>query len=110
MIDWNAKLTTFDDKEIKKTNEADSDVASLGFLACQAIDAQLPEDREIKGAEKADRYDLMLRIRGKGGNAPFSNKDIDFIKTRIGAVYSAWIVGSCFKLLQGTNGEAVKAD
>lgn len=109
-INWDATLKTWDDKEFKESKEPDSKTATLGWLACQAIDAQLPEDREVKGAEKADRYDIMLRIRGKGGNAPFSRKDLDFIKNRIAAVYSSWVVGACWKLLEGSNGEASKAE
>lgn len=112
-IDWDATLTNFDGKELKKTNQPDSEPATLSYLACQAIDAQLPEDRDLKRGEKEDRYDLILRIRGKGGNAPLSKKDMELIKTRIEAVYSAWVVGSCFKLLEGipsTNGDAPKDD
>jgi hypothetical protein len=113
-IDWDATFTNFDDKPLRKTADPDSALATLRFLVCQAIDAQLPEDREVKGAEKDDRYDLILRIKGKGGNAPFSKKEIDFFKTRVALVYSAWVTGSCFRLLEGTpstNGEkAPKAE
>lgn len=107
-IDWDAKLTNFDGEELKKNNKPDSPAATLRFLVCQAIDAQLPEDRDLKKGEKKDRAYLMKQLR-RPDVAPLSNKDTEFIKNRIEAVYSSWVVGECLDLLEGKNGDAPKA-
>lgn len=106
-INWDAELTNFDGERLMKNAKPDSAPATLRFLVCQAIDAQLPEDRELKPGEKRDRGYLMKRLR-KGGDIQLNNKDLEFIKKRIEAVYSSWVVGECLDLIEGVDDKEAK--
>ena len=105
-IDWNALLTTFDGRKLLENENPDSKQATLSFVACQAINAQMPQDQGLAKGVKKDRAYLIKKLRRKDGPGELSAKDIEFIKERIELAYPAWTVGECWDLIEGTNGEA----
>lgn len=104
-INWDATLTNFDDQQLKKNASPDSEDATLRYLVCQAMDAQLPIDQGLKKGEKKDRRYLMKRIKRPEGPGQLSNTDTDLIKDRLEAIYSPWVLGQCLDLLDGNPGD-----
>lgn len=98
-INWDAEIISYDGEVYRKNKDANSPPATLRFLACQAIDAQLPQDQGLAKGVKRDRRYLIKRLLKPDVTLPIA--DIELIKERIEAIYAPWLVGACFDLLDG---------
>lgn len=106
-IDWDAELTTFNGGVLKENERPDSPPATLRFVACQAVNAQLPKDQGLERGVKKDRRYLIKKLQRKDPGE-ISTKDLELIKDRIETIHPPWTVGECWDLIDGTNGEAPK--
>lgn len=71
---------------------------ALGDVCCVALQAQLPDEQNLSGAEKVKRFKLAVAI-ANGGVQDLKAEDISLLKTMIGKCYGTAIVGRAYELL-----------
>lgn len=72
--------------------------ATLLLIASQALAATLPNDQNLPGTDKANLFNLAVKLQG--AEPDFTLEELALIKDRIGRAYNQMIVGPAWRLLE----------
>ena len=97
LIDFTAPLHNFDGSVINETGAPDSPAATLGSVCCNALMAQLPDEKPT-GAQKAARFALAATIHNQQAR-DVKAEDVVLMKDLIGKLYGAGVCGAAWELL-----------
>ena len=95
-IDFNQEL-----KQLNGQSFTDADgkeqKTTLGQICEQALLASYPDEKELSGAEKFQRWQLATKVKGPDGN--LSSEDLTKLKMLIGKAFPPLVVGQAWKML-----------
>lgn len=73
---------------------------TLCDVALNALLATFEDERALTGKEKADRYQLALKINKKPAEVDLTAEQMTLLKTLTGKAYGPLIVGQVYELLE----------
>lgn len=85
--------------ETMKMSIGDSDAATLGDVAINALLTMTEKDKKLTGVQKFELYVLATIIKA-GGEIDIKAKDIVLLKDRIGEINGPLIIGRAYELLE----------
>lgn len=92
-------LKTFDGKTMKDGDGQGNMIdATLKLAVVNALLA--PIKGQESGVEKVKKYELARKVY-QNDEVELSAEDISLIKSRIGDMFPALVVGQCFEMLEG---------
>lgn len=99
-IDFTVVLKDLDGKPITQQKEVNGPQVglTLGDTTINAINASLPEDQNLTGVVKFERFELMRKVY-KNKSATLTPAEVTIIKERISKLYSPLVIGAAYELL-----------
>lgn len=92
-INFNQVLVNLKGEPLKQSEDED---ATLGSVAVEALLAK----KDATGKDKANRYDLAMRIHNSEEPLDFKIKEMALIQKLIGDVWPPLVVGQAWKMLE----------
>lgn len=87
LMDLDGKPITYNEKNL-----------TLGLAALTVLFGNFPGEENLPGEQKADRFDLALRVH-KGGEQELKHDEIDLLKRLIGKGWGPLVVGRAYEAL-----------
>lgn len=73
---------------------------TLMTVALSALMAQFEDERALTGKEKADRYQLAMKINKRPGEVDLTAEQVSLLKLLIGKAYGPLVVGQAYEMLE----------
>jgi len=100
-IEFNRGLKNIDGSDMmEREKDGASEPSTLKLVAVNALLSQFVDEQDLSGNEKADRYNLAMRINGTLGATDLKVEEIALIKKLVGKAFSALIVGQAYQMLE----------
>lgn len=103
--DFTLQLKDLDGNVIK---EKDKEV-TLCTVALSALMMSYEDERQLTGKEKADRYQLAMKINKRPGEVDVTAEQLAMVKMVIGKAFGPLVVGQVYELLEQDRPVAVLA-
>lgn len=103
--DFTIPLTHLDGTPIKDGDKQ----ATLTTVALTALLASYEDERALTGKEKAERYQLALKINKRPAEVDITAEQLTMLKSLIGKAFGPLVVGQVYDLLENDKPKAVPA-
>jgi len=100
-IDFSTPICDFDGKPlplIKEGKVVEDKTVTLATVCVEALNATFPDERELDGKEKFDRFMLASKVYS-GGEIDLKVEDLAMIKKLVGKAYGPLVVGRVYELI-----------
>lgn len=101
--DFTLQLVDLDGNPLKNGDKP----SDLCFVALTALMATFDDERTLTGKEKADRYQLAMKINKRPKEVDITVEQLALVKQLIGKAFGPLVVGQAYELLENDRPVAV---
>lgn len=95
-IDFNQELKQLNGESFADASGKEQKT-TLGSICEQALLANYPDEKELSGAEKFERWKLATKV--KGTDVSLSSEELTKLKMLVGKAFPPLVVGQAWKML-----------